>query len=112
MVSRTWIGYLGKTKNWKELERFWEQETGGKGLTIYDKKNLPPELVENFLTKFPEYNYMFEGSEGGRAGYMGGGITGIRRPSALPPTGGPQSGGLPSCIIMLENARSINGRNR
>ena len=26
----------------------------------------------------------------------GGGITGIRRPSALPPTGGPQSGGLPS----------------
>ena len=53
--------------NWKELERFWEQETGGKGLTIYDKKDLPPELIENFLTKFPEYNYIFEGAEGGIA---------------------------------------------
>ena len=35
-------------------------------------------------------------ASGGRAGYMGGGITGIRKPNALPPTGGPQSGGLPS----------------
>ena len=33
---------------------------------------------------------------GGRAGYMGGGIAAIRKPNALPPTGGPQSGGLPS----------------
>ena len=28
--------------------------------------------------------------------YAGGGMVGIRKPSALPPTGGPQSGGLPS----------------
>jgi hypothetical protein len=28
--------------------------------------------------------------------YAGGGMVGIRRPNALPPTGGPQSGGLPS----------------
>jgi hypothetical protein len=35
-------------------------------------------------------------ADGGRAGYMGGGIAAIRKPSALPPTGGPQSGGLPS----------------
>ena len=35
-------------------------------------------------------------ASGGRAGYMGGGIAAIRKPNALPPTGGPQSGGLPS----------------
>jgi hypothetical protein len=85
--------------NWKELERFWEQETGGKGLTIYDKQDLPPELIQNFLTKFPKYAYMFEGATGGRAGYMGGGIAGIRKPSALPPTGGPMSQGLRSLYI-------------
>ena len=38
-------------------------------------------------------------ASGGRAGYMGGGITGIRRPSALPPTGGPMSQGLRSLYI-------------
>ena len=35
-------------------------------------------------------------ASGGRAGYMGGGIAAIRKPHAIPPTGGPQSGGLPS----------------
>ena len=37
---------------------------------------------------FREYNLQTTGgwmSEGGRAGYMGGGITGIRRPNAIPP---------------------------
>ena len=38
-------------------------------------------------------------ADGGRAGYMGGGITGIRKPSALPPTGGPMSQGLRSLYI-------------
>jgi hypothetical protein len=33
---------------------------------------------------------------GGRAGYMGGGIAAIRKPSAIAPTGGPQSQGLAS----------------
>ena len=33
---------------------------------------------------------------GGRAGYMGGGITGIRRPNAIAPTGGPMHQGLRS----------------
>ena len=33
-------------------------------------------------------------ADGGRAGYMGGGITGIRRPNALPPTGGPMAQGI------------------
>jgi hypothetical protein len=41
---------------------------------------------------------------GGRAGYMGGGIAAIRKPSALPPTGGPQSGGLPS---LYNNVRKL-----
>ena len=35
-------------------------------------------------------------ADGGRAGYMGGGMTGIRRPSAIPPESGPQSQGLAS----------------
>jgi len=38
-------------------------------------------------------------AEGGRAGYMGGGITEIRRPSAIAPTGGPMSQGLRSLYI-------------
>ena len=42
---------------------------------------------------------MFEGASGGRAGYMGGGITGIRRPSAIAPTGGPMHQGLRSLYI-------------
>ena len=45
-------------------------------------------------------NSMYQSqADGGRAGYMGGGITGIRKPSALPPTGGPMSQGLRSLYI-------------
>jgi len=33
---------------------------------------------------------------GGVANMAGGGMVGIRKPSAIAPTGGPQSGGLPS----------------
>ena len=33
-------------------------------------------------------------ADGGRAGYMGGGIAAIRKPSAIPPESGPQSQGL------------------
>ena len=36
------------------------------------------------------------GIAGGVANMAGGGMVGIRKPNALPPTGGPQSGGLPS----------------
>jgi hypothetical protein len=43
-------------------------------------------------------------ADGGRAGYMGGGIAAIRKPNALPPTGGPQSGGLPS---LYNNGRKL-----
>ena len=45
---------------------------------------------------YPEY---FEGATGGRAGYMGGGITGIRKPNAIAPTGGPMHQGLRSLYI-------------
>ena len=38
-------------------------------------------------------------AQGGRAGYMGGGITGIRRPNAIAPTGGPMHQGLRSLYI-------------
>ena len=63
------------------------------------KENIPPELIENFLTEFPEYSYIFEGAAGGRAGYMGGGITGIRRPNAVAPDSGPMAQGLRSLYI-------------
>ena len=63
------------------------------------KENIPPELIENFLTKFPEYSYVFEGASGGRAGYMGGGITGIRKPHAIPP----ERGGLRSIMINVND---------
>ena len=50
----------------------------------------------------PESKYQRYGSSldkrasGGRAGYMGGGIAGIRRPNAIPPESGPTPYGLPS----------------
>jgi hypothetical protein len=47
--------------------------------------------MENFVKSIKGYY-----ASGGRAGYMGGGITGIRKPSAIAPTGGPQSQGLAS----------------
>jgi hypothetical protein len=81
--------------NWKELERFWEQETGGKGLTIYDKKDLPPELIENFLVKHDWADYLFE-DQYGRQEQAGGGIASIRRPWAIPPESGPDPQGLAS----------------
>ena len=61
------------------------------------KENIPPELIENFLYKFPQYKGLgiFEGASGGRAGYMGGGIAAIRKPSAIPP----ERQGLRSILI-------------
>ena len=63
------------------------------------KENIPPELIENFLYKFPEYSYIFEGASGGRAGYMGGGIAAIRKPHAIPP----ERGGLRSIMINVND---------
>ena len=48
---------------------------------------------------YKDLSYLFGGADGGRAGYMGGGITGIRKPSAIAPTGGPMSQGLHSLYI-------------
>jgi hypothetical protein len=47
--------------------------------------------MENFVKSIKGYY-----ASGGRAGYMGGGIAAIRKPSAIAPTGGPQSQGLAS----------------
>ena len=54
-------------------------------------------MKENFLYKFPQYKGLgiFEGASGGRAGYMGGGITGILRPNAI----SPKRQGLRSILI-------------
>jgi hypothetical protein len=79
--------------NWKELERFWEQETGGKGLTIYDKRNLPPELIENFLVKYPWADYLFE-DQYSRQQQAGGGLT-----RTVAPDSGSVSRGLRSLYI-------------
>ena len=53
---------------------------------LYKEYNHPiygPSLsYEQYQRVFPEY---FGLASGGRAGYMGGGITGIRKPSAIPP---------------------------
>ena len=59
----------------------------------------PKEAADLTRNKYLRYLYPALGTTfeaGGRAGYMGGGITGIRKPSALPPTGGPMSQGLRS----------------
>jgi hypothetical protein len=104
-IKRKWqgpqhlLGFQLKDKPglWeKQKELDYKKLTGQLPDQSITKENIPPELIENFLTKFPEYSYIFEGASGGRAGYMGGGITGIRRPSAIAPTGGPQSQGLAS----------------
>ena len=79
----------------KQKELDYQKSTGQLEDQSITKENIPPELIENFLTKFPEYNYIFEGASGGRAGYMGGGITAIRRPNAIPP----ERQGLRSILI-------------
>ena len=45
------------------------------------KENIPPELIENFLYKFPEYKGLgiFEGASGGRAGYAEGGLANLMK---------------------------------
>ena len=53
------------TKKQKELD--YQKLTGQLEDQPITKENIPPELIENFLTKFPEYSYIFEGAEGGIA---------------------------------------------
>ena len=45
------------------------------------KENIPPELIENFLYKFPQYKGLgiFEGASGGRAGYAEGGLANLMK---------------------------------
>ena len=90
----------------KQKELDYKKLTGQLEDQSITKENIPPELIENFLSEFPEYNYIFEGASGGRAGYMGGGIAAIRKPGAIAPTGGPQSGGLPSLYNNVRNFMS------
>jgi len=59
----------------------------------------PKEAADLTRDKYLRYLYPALGTTfeaGGRAGYMGGGITGIRKPSAIAPTGGPMHQGLRS----------------
>ena len=56
---------------------------------------LPKEAMSGLYERSDDLGYLFEGASGGRAGYMGGGITGIRKPSAIPP----ERQGLRSILI-------------
>ena len=56
--------------------------------------------MEDILGRDKLLSYLYKPqASGGRAGYMGGGITGIRKPNAIAPTGGPMSQGLRSLYI-------------
>ena len=55
----------GLTKRQEELDYL--KLTGQLKDQSITKENIPPELIENFLSKFPEYRYVFEGAEGGIA---------------------------------------------
>ena len=81
-----------KTEGMKEKERIIDmQKRGGPG-ELY-RYNIArgfdidqPVTGQAFQTMKKEQPYLgFAGAAGGRAGYMGGGITGIRKPSAIPP---------------------------
>ena len=90
-----------------------------KNLESQKMSNMIDQYLYNYYTKgkgeeswpaAPESKYQTYGSSldkrasGGRAGYMGGGITGIRRPSAIPPESGPMSQGLRS---LYNNGRKL-----
>ena len=67
-----------------------EQVYGTQGATGLKK------ILPKGASFIPELQYDF--ASGGRAGFIGGGIAGIRRPHAIPPKSGPmpQGGGLSS----------------
>ena len=96
-----------KTEGTKERERIIDmQKKGGPGeLYRYNKYQRgfdidQPVTGQAFQTMKKEQPYLgFAGAGGGRAGYMGGGITGIRKPNAIAPTGGPMHQGLRSLYI-------------
>jgi hypothetical protein len=54
----------------KQLQLQKQKITGQLPDLSITKENIPPELIENFLTEFPEYSYIFEGAEGGIASLM------------------------------------------
>ena len=83
----------------KQKELDYQKLTGQLEDQPITKENIPPELIQNFLSKFPEYSYIFEGASGGRAGYMGGGIAAIRKPHAIPP----ERQGLRSIMINVND---------
>ena len=91
-----------KTELDKELKQFGDEY--GYGWTPYGHgfgmQQMKPGIGDKKYNEELGYKqllkYINTMASGGRAGYMGGGITGIRKPSAIAPTGGPQSQGLAS----------------
>ena len=54
----------------KQKELDYKKLTGQLEDQPITKENIPPELIQNFLSEFPEYSYIFEGAEGGIASLM------------------------------------------
>ena len=91
-----------------ELKKIFRDKDKEKNYLTWDQLqdqnvSLPEEAMQELYGRgwfgkniYKDLGYLFGGADGGRAGYMGGGIAAIRKPSAIAPTGGPQSGGLPS----------------
>ena len=77
----------------------------GKIRAMEDEKRLRELKLQNpdVRAYMGPYPTMYGFASGGRAGYMGGGIAAIRKPSAIPPESGPNSQGLPGLLKRVRN---------
>jgi len=75
----------------------YNKERGFRTVEELKEGPLTSKEMEDILGRNKWLSFLYQPqASGGRAGYMGGGIAGIRKPSAIAPTGGPQSQGLAS----------------
>ena len=106
---KSWAGSTGPLGMWKigktakEEEMLKNMDARERYLYNVNARGLrhlrgPEDLTWKHYEAFglPEYARELWFNKGGRAGYMGGGIAGIRKPHAIPPESGPQSQGLAS----------------
>ena len=69
-----------------ELQQKKKREEYDEMMRLRSKPMMPGYGQQFQVSGDPQFSpWIYEGAEGGRAGYMGGGITGIRRPHAIPP---------------------------
>lgn len=96
-IPEFWAGPTGKYLNEPVVEDAYNLAQQTKEKIAADKaarkEDYKIEPIFNFFKNLPRM------AEGGRAGYMGGGIAAIRKPGAIAPTGGPMHQGLRSLYI-------------